>query len=268
MEKLLHKSEVTTLTSIREMFYRLTGVYIPDQKLPMIENRLYRRIISNGLTSLDEYFKLIYQNPDERNQFVSTLTTHLTHFFREERHFELLQQSILSRPQKMITVMCGACSTGEEAYALAATLEKLKERVHFDYRILAFDICQNSVAKGDKGIYTNGWDEIKRHQSSRFFEELDEGRFQARSILRDKIKFRVMNLMELDIHRELSFDYIFLRNVLIYFNKTSMDQVITKLSEFQAPQGKLFLGMSEYIEHSDYKGIGESVYEKCDRSLC
>ncbi|HVE10105.1 MAG TPA: CheR family methyltransferase [Paraburkholderia sp.] len=256
-------------TRIRELIYRRAGISLSDHKRDMAYSRLARRLRALGLDSFRLYLDQLEagDDPAEWEAFTNSLTTNLTAFFREAHHFPILAEFIAKRPQP-VSVWCSAASTGEEPYSIAMTLvEALGESAARQATVLATDIDTQVLAKCDAGVYQF---EQVRHLSperlKRFFLRGTGGHaglVKVRPELRAMIRFEQLNLTDRDYGLRNPFDAIFCRNVMIYFDKPTQAQVLSRFEPLVKPRGLLFAGHSEnftYVTQA-FRLRGQTVYE-------
>jgi chemotaxis protein methyltransferase CheR len=141
------------------IIYKVSGISLSARKEDMVYSRLGRRLRANGLNRFCDYLDFVAKNKDEQTVFVNALTTNLTHFFREEHHFDYLNDvlfpEVFEKPNKKIRFWSAGCSTGEEPYTLAMIWEHLKDRPsNIDFKILATDLDSNVIQSGKDGIYS------------------------------------------------------------------------------------------------------------------
>lgn len=256
-----------------DLFKKLSGIHIRPEKQSLIESRLRKRFLSLRV-SPKEYYKIIQENPEELAQFVTALTTHKTDWFREPIHFRVLEK-VLSEQKGKTTLnpfycWSAACSTGEEVYSIAMTLNKFGLGPN-DWRILGTDISSHCIEHAKMGVYNRNIvdqqvteEDVKRYflQNSKIeYKEL----FRFTSEFNRQIKFREFNLTESRLPIDLEFNVIFLRNVLIYFDKDTTTKIIVNLVKYLKPGGLLILGLSETIVNAESLGLKRlesSVYLK------
>lgn len=191
-------------------------------------------------------------NAEERQTAIDLLTTNETHFFREPKHFELLRSEVRSRLQRGLNgpmrIWSAACSSGEEPYSLAMTLaEILGDR---PWQVLASDLSTKVLADAQRGIYgRQRAEEVPRELAVRYllegYDECD-GLYRIDPALSKRVSFQQLNLME-PLPRMESFDFIFLRNVLIYFDVAAKRRIVESVVTRLKPGGLLFIGHSETL---------------------
>ena len=254
--------DIAGCRSLANILYKNTGVTIKEEKYFLFKNRLGKRLIENQIRNLRQYAQLIDKSAAEMSAFISIMTTHKTHFFRENKHFEMYMEDLKERKPESVNVICAACSTGEEVYSVAAHLMKLKRLLAFDFRVLGFDICQESVAFAERGIYKSGWEQVTEEGMGDHFTKQGAAGVKPNAELKSHVKFRRMSIIDLNLPDRFVADAIFMRNVLIYFDDSMIRRALAEVSRHHRRGGTLFLGMSEYVESNIYKAVGSSTYEK------
>ncbi|RQZ11948.1 chemotaxis protein CheR [Burkholderia sp. Bp9031] len=254
---------------IRALIHQRAGISLSEHKRDMAYSRLARRLRARGLDTFRDYLDLLEQENDplEWEAFTNALTTNLTAFFRESHHFPILADFVKGRAAP-VSVWCSAASTGEEPYSIAITLiEALGESAARGASILATDLDTQVLAKAEAGIYTV--DQVKHlspERLKRFFLKgtgAQAGRVKVRPELRAMIRFEQLNLTDADYGIAKPFDAIFCRNVMIYFDKPTQGQVLSRFEPLVKPGGLLFAGHSEnftYVTQA-FRLRGQTVYE-------
>jgi len=254
---------------IRELIHRRAGISLSDHKRDMAYSRLARRLRARGLDSFRHYLDLLESenDPAEWEAFTNALTTNLTAFFRESHHFPILEEFV-KRRQQPVSVWCSAASTGEEPYSIAMTLiEALGDSAARQATVLATDLDTQVLAKGEAGVYS--LDQVKQlspERLKRFFLKgtgSHAGYVKVRPEVRAMIRFEQLNLTDADYRLGGTFDAIFCRNVMIYFDKPTQSQVLSRFEPLVKPGGLLFAGHSEnftYVTQA-FKLRGQTVYE-------
>ena len=258
---------------IRRLVSEKTGIVLNDAKRNLVYSRLSRRLRQLGLGHFADYCDLLKGGDDgELVNFINAITTNLTSFFRENHHFEYLRDTLLpelmqTKGERRLRGWSAGCSTGEEPYSLAMVLRETLPDTGWDARILATDLDSEVVAKARRGVYTqervNG---ISPERLKRWFlrgKGGNEGMVQVRASLRELLSFRQLNLMhEWPIKGPL--DFIFCRNVVIYFDKPTQKVLFDRYAELLPVGGHLFIGHSESLfKVSDrFKLIGKTIYRK------
>ena len=256
------------------MIYRDAGITLNDSKKTMVESRLSRRVRELDVNGYSEYLKIIDKDSDEREHFVNSLTTNLTEFFREVPHFDYLKQTVFpeirqKNRSKKIRVWSAASSTGEEIYSLGMSLgEAFGESFEWDFKILGTDVDSNVLKTAEGAVYKKrSVEKIPPHMLKKYFQRGQGGNvgsYRIKECLRENTKFRQFNLIKDQFNTSITFDYIFLRNVLIYFDDAMIEIAIKKMSKHLKVGGYLFIGHSESLNSitHDLKMIRSSIYKK------
>lgn len=269
--------EFTTqdFNTLRQLVKEQTGIHLSDQKRELVYGRLSRRLRALGIETFRDYIgRLSAGDSEELVEFCNAITTNLTSFFRESHHFDYIRDSFLAprladpRASRKLRIWHAGCSTGEEPYSLAITLnECLKDMGRWDVRQLATDIDSDVLARASKGQY--GADRmrgISLERRGKFFQHLNgdgQEQWQVGRQLRDLIVFKQLNLMHA-FPMKGPLDVIFCRNVVIYFEKDTQRDLFARMAQLQRPGDLLFLGHSESLfKVSDaYTLIGKTIYRR------
>lgn len=238
------------------------GIKLPADKRGMVEGRLRRRIRLLGFSNFDDYCRYLFDDEGlqkEMSFVVDLVTTHKTDFFREPEHYDLLEKRLLNallenrsgggRP--LIKVWSAASSNGAEAYSLAMLLSEMSRvRRHFEFAVLATDISTSIIADGERAVYPeDAIAPVPKVMQDRYLMRARKpsGRMDVRIVpeLRRKVQFAPLNLMDASYPYDRDIDIIFLRNVLIYFEKHDQDAIVKRLAGHLRPKGYLFLGHAE-----------------------
>jgi chemotaxis protein methyltransferase CheR len=252
---------------LRDLIMRAAGIHLTDQKRSLVEGRLARRLRHHGLRSFREYTDLLReQDADGREllEFVNCITTNKTSFFREQHHFDFLRDEVIAgAPSRALRIWSAACSTGEEPYSIAMTVRDARATA----TILASDIDTNVLATARAGVYTAERVASLDHELVRRHFRRGEGEragwYKVRPELQKLIDFRRVNLIEGSWPSQDTFDVIFCRNVVIYFNRETQEQLFRRFAERLVPGGFLILGHSENLSWmSDvYAPVGRTIYQ-------
>ncbi|MHA6692387.1 CheR family methyltransferase [Devosia sp. A449] len=238
------------------------GIKLPPGKRLMVEGRLRKRVRALGLSGLDAYSARLFQGDGlaaELPHLIDAVTTNKTDFFREAEHFDLLESQLVpallnlrrSERQPLLKIWSAASSTGAEAYTLAMVLADLAAQRHdFRFAILGTDISTSVLQQAVRAIYpTELAAPVPQLKQQRYlmYGRKPGVRPEVRIVpeLRRLVRFARLNLMDASYPYDRDVDVIFLRNVLIYFEKADQDKVILRLIDHLRPGGYLILGHSE-----------------------
>ena len=233
-----------------------SGLTIGPDKTYLIESRLTPIAKKWGFASLEEMSQHLHKTRDAAliTQIVEAMATNETLFFRDLKPFKLFEEVVLPhmtenrRAGQPIRIWCTAASTGQEPYSIAMVLkdneDKLKGR---KCEILATDISNQALEKARAAQYTQF--EVQRGMSVQYLMKYftqDGDKWRLKDEIRNMVKFQYFNLLS-DMSRLGTFDVIFCRNVLIYFDEVTKTSVLEKLARCMATDGFLFLGGAETV---------------------
>lgn len=257
---------------IRELVYDSAGIVLGEHKREMVYSRLARRLRSLNLSHFDEYCQYLESHKEQEfSHFINSITTNLTSFFRENHHFEYLKQTVIPELKKQhaldkrIRVWSAGCSTGEEPYSIAMTMVPEFSASQWDLKVLATDLDSNVLAKAKAGVYSDtnvsGLDQIIQQKG--FVRNKDGSQFKIKSELQQHIHFKRLNLLA-EWPMKGPFDIIFCRNVVIYFDMPTKNNLMRRYASLLRPGGYLFMGHSESMsrEITDFKPLGQTIYQK------
>ena len=254
---------------VRELIYQRAGISLQSGKQAMVYSRLSRRLRETGHASFASYLQWLENGQAgaaEWQEFINCLTTNLTSFFREEHHFPMLAEALQQRRGRPVRIWCNAASTGEEPYSLAMTVaETLGSSA--DVRILATDIDTNVLATASRGIYDADSRGLTPQRLKAHFLRgtgSNAGSIRVKPELARLIEFRTFNLMSTQWSLGESFDVVFCRNVMIYFDAPTQRRVLEGMHRTMKPGALLFVGHSENFSdaRSLFRLRGKTVYER------
>jgi chemotaxis protein methyltransferase CheR len=245
---------------ISQLVYRSVGINLHPGKQELVKARLTKRLRALGLKSLDEYMDYLEHDLPEGEvvAMIEAMTTNKTSFFREPQHFDYLCRKIVpGLRDRKIRIWSGGCSSGEEPYSAAILLnEAIEDLALWDLRILATDLSSLMLSHARKGIYnTNHLRDVSPLLISKYFaciETKPVRRYQVVERLRRQVHFARLNLMG-EWPMRGSFDVIFCRNVMIYFDKPTQEQLVNRFWNLLKPGGHLFVGHSESLAGSQHQ---------------
>ncbi|HEX2968674.1 MAG TPA: protein-glutamate O-methyltransferase [Bacteroidales bacterium] len=241
--------------------YEELGIKMPYVKKIMLQSRLQRRLSELKMSSFREYIDFVFSKEGQKEEIIKmidVITTNKTDFFREPSHFDYLTESVLPEYQseqqarKPLRIWSAGCSSGEEPYTIAIVLKEYIQNHHeFDFEIFATDLSYRILQKASLAIYSEERVSSIPYDLKRkyFLKSKDSSSKTVRVVpdIRSKVTFQRLNFIDNHYAVEKTFDIIFCRNVLIYFDRATQQDVITKLSSKLRPDGYFFLGHSESI---------------------
>lgn len=253
----------------QRFIFDAAGITLAASKKALVTSRLSKRLAARSVASFGEYFNLLAnsQDPIESQIAVDLLTTNETYFFREPRHFEVLQASMAARKPRDGTprIWSAACSSGEEVYSIAMLLGSIPNLAGFD--VMGSDLSTRVLESARRGLYpqsrtTQIPPALRQRFCLRGVGEFD-GMVLVDPALRKRVSFRQINL-NVALPSLGQFDCVFLRNVMIYFNQETKRQVVERVVGALKPGGLLFIGHSESLNqiYDEVEQLQPSVYRK------
>jgi len=265
----------------RDLVHRETGIALGPHKRTLLEARLTKRLRALRLPSFSAYLEVLRRHDpqgEERTRFVNAITTNETAFFREQVHFTYLASEWLparrarasATGDRTIRIWAAACSTGEEPYSIAMTILAGMDTLAWDVRILASDIDTDVLDRAAAGVYTNDAAAVvPTPLLHRFFLRgvgPRSGMVRVRPEVRSLVTFRHINLLETPWPIRSRFDLIFCRNVLMYFDRPTQIQIVTRLAQHLVPGGLLALGHAENLLGlaTDMRRVTSTIYRHAE----
>lgn len=256
------------------------GIKLPPGKRLMVEGRLRKRMRSLGQPDFAAYCDMLFKQGGldrELTHLINAVTTNKTDFFREAEHFDFLVEQMVPTLLKargernpVLKIWSAASSTGAEAYTLAMVLAELHtQRSDFRFAILGTDISTAVLAQGQRAVYAAELiAPVPLEMQARYFMHSRRAgpRRDVRVVpeLRRLVRFAHLNLMDQAYPFDRDVDVIFLRNVLIYFEKSDQAAVVTRLVDHLRPGGYLVLGHSELMIGTSLavRQVAPAVFQK------
>ncbi len=233
-----------------------SGIYLSEAKAPFVYSRLTKRLRALGMDSFQDYCSLIASasGETERHQMIAALTTNVTRFFREDHHFVDLKKNVVerlasaARSGRRIRIWSAACSNGQEPYSIAMTIfSALPDADSLNIRVLATDIDDYMIEAAIAGEYGEDAvaavpDDMRR----KWFSPAGEGLWKIDQKLASIVAFRKLNLIG-PWPMKGKFDAIFCRNVAIYFEEKTQQEIWRRFVPMLNPGGVLYIGHSERV---------------------
>jgi len=266
------ETNMSTLTTkefrlFQSLVHREAGIFLSDQKRALLIGRLAPRMRALAMTSFSQYFDHVSADHNELVLMLDAICTNETHFFREPKQFEFLEQQLIpawrAEGRRNVRVWSAGCSTGEEPYSIAMTLAYNLPGAMID--IVGSDLSTKVLDRAASGLWS-----IERAKEIPVIYRKEfmlrghgpmEGKMAAKPELLSMIRFERINLHHESYPLTGRFDLIFCRNVLIYFDAPTKRRVIDRLLDRLEPSGYLFLGHSESLNQYDrVRAVGPTVY--------
>ena len=237
----------------RKLIYNESGIHFSATNRSILESRLKERLREKKYDHVRQYYDQIVSDKEEMKLLLDSVTTNLTRFFRNQAHFDAFEKFVIPELMKIkksaggnnkIRIWSAGCSTGEEPYTIAMILKDILPSP-WSAEIIASDISLKSLMVGKEGFYADARivgipdDSLKRH-----FNKV-EGGYRIKDELRSMIRFDYHNLKNDSGQR--SFDVVFCRNVLIYFDEAAQKATIERFWDAMSPKSFLFIGHSESL---------------------
>jgi chemotaxis protein methyltransferase CheR len=268
----------------RDMIYREAGIALTDGKKQLFVSRMAGRLRELKLASFDEYYHLVRDASatDERGRMLDRICTNETQFFRDPRQFQYLNDVLFprldadasARGSRRIRAWSAACSTGEEPYSLAmAMLDRFPPHTGWRIEIVASDLSTKVLNSARAGLWPiDKSTDIPVHYRKAYMLRgtgSQVGKMKAGPEIRAVITFTRLNLNDPPYPVDGVFDFIFCRNVLIYFDLESKKRVVERLLDHLAPTGCLFLGYAETTSTISDRlhSVGPNVYARVPEAI-
>jgi chemotaxis protein methyltransferase CheR len=242
------------------------GIFLPLQKKALLSNRLWKRLREWDMDSYDDYYHLISGKDGEQELYraLELITTNETYFFREQKHFDYLTQTVLPGlgSGKKFRVWSAAASTGEEPYSIAMALD---DKCPVPWELECSDVNNTVLEHARHGIYPDARiQNIPPEYLRRYCRKgvgPQAGFVRVAQELRESVNFFNLNL-HYDFPDIGKFDLVFLRNVLIYFENDTKSKVLDRIAKVLNPNGILFVGHSESLHGvtSKFAPIRPAIY--------
>jgi chemotaxis protein methyltransferase CheR len=256
------------------LVHERSRIRLHDGKQALIRARLGKRMRALGYDSFHDYCNYLRAGTDEQelNRVVDALTTNFTSFLRERDHFDFLVQNalpeLLTKGPQRFRIWSAACATGEEPYTLGFYLaESFPIHSGWDWRILATDLSTRALEKAVAGIYADSrLSDIPPEWQRRYFQAGHgawAGQYRVKPALRERVDFQQLSLLG-NYGFTHTFEVIFCRNVMIYFDRPTQEQLVQRLIQHLVPRGFLITGHSESITglSNTLRCLRPSIYQK------
>jgi chemotaxis protein methyltransferase CheR len=260
----------------QSLIYKQAGIHLSQSKRAMLAGRLGKRLRALEIGEFHEYLQRVERSSDELTQMLDIVTTNETRFFREQRQFDYLENTIIPEwradadegsRRREVRVWSAGCSTGEEPYSLAMML-LASLGIGWDIRILATDLSTRVLDVARNGV----WSIEKAPQIPEAYLKAfmlrgggsQHGKMKAGPEIRSVVRFARLNLHDEIYGVEGPFDLVLCRNVLIYFDAVSRRGVIDRLIDHLVPGGSLLIGHAETLHGitTRVRSVVPTVYRK------
>jgi chemotaxis protein methyltransferase CheR len=261
------------LAAYQRLLFDQTGIVLQDNKQALVEARVSQRLRALQMNSFGEYLELLRRDRsgDELTQLIDAVSTNITHFYREDDHFAFLAEVAggwMKAGVNRLRVWSAACSTGEEPYSIAMTLDAVMGRRRLDTRILATDISTRVLAEAKAGRYSEARlgtvPDARRRSCFTRVQVGDAILYEVKPELQDMVMFRRLNFKAIPYPIRGTFDVIFCRNAMIYFDRPQRERMIGEFARLLNPGGYLLVGHSETLigMSGSFRVVRPSIYER------
>ena len=261
------KINQTEYQLFQKLIFDEIGITLDKNKITLVQSRLYTRLNHHKTNSFSHYLKIVKTNHKEKIEMINLITTNETYFFREEKHFEFLYSIAKQiKINQEFRVWSAASSVGAEAYSVAMVLDNYLMRNQWE--VVGTDINTEVIQKAKKGLYPEAWiDKIPTKYKTKYCLK-GRGRFEGEFIidrsLIQNIHFSTNNLI-ISNKTLGTFDIIFLRNVLLYFNQTTKQQVLNNILDNLKMGGYFIISLTENLDGLDtgkLEKLKSSIYKR------
>jgi chemotaxis protein methyltransferase CheR len=256
---------------VRTLIYQRAGINLHEGKQAMVYSRLSRRLRDTGHRSFGAYLQWLEQahgasGEQEWQEFVNCLTTNLTAFFREDHHFTAFAEDLKARGTNAPRIWCNAASTGEEPYSIVMTVAETLG-ASCGAKLVASDIDTKVLATAQRGVYAadaRGLSPERLRRHCLRGTGANAGFIRIKPELTRMIEFRPHNLMDERWSLGDPFDFVWCRNVMIYFDAATQKRVLERIHAVMKPHGLLYVGHSENFTESRhlFRLRGKTIYER------
>ncbi len=262
---------------ISDLVYQKFGISLGNKKQALIKGRLQKVIRQFGFSSFGDFFDYVLKDRSGKalSILIDRLSTNHTYFYRENGHYQFLMKQVLPELEEKLKAnrelgvrfWSAGCSSGEEAYTLAFILLDYfgKEHSRWKLGVLGTDISEQMLLKARQGIYSaENVFRLPEQWKRKYFRQLPSGQWQVVEEVRKMVLFRRLNLMRSTFPFKRKFQVIFCRNVMIYFDRPTREQLIARFYHYLAEGGYLFIGHSESIGRDNpyFTYVRPAVYRR------
>jgi len=261
----------------KEMIYDNFGINLTEQKKGMLYTRLNKLVMTQGFESFNNYYDYIKNDKSGKglSELINAVSTNHTFFYRESHHFNYFQEKVLpemfsrlrTENSRDLRIWSAGCSSGEEPYMLTMLMMEYlkKEYTLRDAGVLATDIDTNVIFKAQKGEYSSDkLSSLPPQYKLKYFSKISSDTYKLSNKVINEVTFRRFNLMNKEFPFKQKFHAIFCRNVMIYFDKPTRDNLIKKYFDSLVPGGYFFIGHSETLDKRvhQFEYIMPAAYRK------
>jgi chemotaxis protein methyltransferase CheR len=257
----------------RDLIYQVAGINYPKEKLELLSNRIRKRVRAVGAPIYDAYLQRLQRADDaERQPFLDAITTNETYFFRCQRHWDFFRQWLVQRQTdptrrgQPLRIWSAAASNGSEAYTILIVLQQALGPGFggLTVELLGTDLSSHVLDEARAGIYRPyALAQTPPEVVAKFFTRGERDQLEFDRGLRRHVRFQRHNLIE-PLSVPQPFEFVFLRNVMIYFDTPSRERVLQNVFTVMRPGGHLIVGESESLLNTKhgFTYLKPSVFQK------
>lgn len=263
--------------ALKELVYDKIGINLTDEKRNLVMGRLQKILKQKRFSNFGQYYDYVVRDRTgyALGELANNISTNHTFFYRENDHFEYFFSTVLPQIEDSlkatgtndIRIWSAGCSSGEEPYLLVMLMmeyfgDKYKQ---LDAGVLATDISEKALSIAHNGIYHE--DRLKllpEKYKKKYFNQVSNSEWKVRDFVRKEVLYRRFNLMNEVFKFKKEFHVIFCRNVMIYFDEKTRNELVRKFQDLLMINGYLFIGHSETINKKlfNFKFIMPALYRK------
>ena len=256
-----------------KLVYDKVGIHLTRDKKQLLQSRVNKVLRKRNITSYRAYYDIIKDDNtgDELVEFINLISTNVTHFFREEKHFDFIKTTWFNgfdfKFSNSVKIWSAACSSGEEPYSIAITMKELLGD-KYPFEIYATDISSKVLGMAQRGVYPfAAVEKIDKTLLKKYFQEgknASAGMVKVKNNISRHVSFNRLNLIE-PFKLPHNFDIIFCRNVMIYFDLQTKESIVNKFYDYMNKPSYLMIGHSEslngtkhpfqYVQPATYKKV-------------
>lgn len=260
---------------VARIVYGVAGIVLPSGKAMLVYSRIAPLVRETGCVTFSKYIERMLADPVELNKAVAALTTNHTFFYREAHHFEHLEREVrpgllaMLRDRQPVRLWSAGCSSGEETWSIVMTLLGADRQAGIgigrsDLRVLASDLAPHAIKRAEAARYpAKDLKPVPEHLRRAWTSE-QNGEVVMADAARALVRFRLLNLLG-DWPIRGKFDFIFCRNVMIYFDNPTKEKLVQRFSQALKPGGFLYIGHSERVTGPAAKTlelVGPTIYRR------
>ncbi len=263
---------------IRTLVYDYSRINLGSDKQELVSARIGKRLRALNLPSITAYCDLLRRpdGDDELSNLIDVISTNHTFFFREPAHFDFLENHVVPEctsdksvhKRSTFRVWSSASSSGEEVYSIAILLSEIgAAKRGWQWQLEATDISTRILKRAREAIYPEeSVGKVRPELIKKYFQKgvgPQDGNYRVKPDLANRVTFRHLNLLGAAYPFSEPFHVIFCRNVMIYFDRPTQEELVRRLSERLVPGGYLMVGHSESLTgiHHRLKMVKPAIYQ-------